>query len=138
MLFDLLILVFFEYPSGNAVFFFQAKSLSARNYAREMIRTLHMVDSNAATKTLQEAILANSIVSFQGIRGKAMATDLALELHNNDLKRERKNRSSSTQEQDAVLAQCALNGPYLGILRRAVLLWLRVPSKGYHPPNFNA
>ena len=34
--------------------FFQAKSLSARNYAREMIRTLHMVDSNAATKTLQE------------------------------------------------------------------------------------
>ncbi|MCJ1294518.1 hypothetical protein MMC34_006076 [Xylographa carneopallida] len=93
-----------------------------------------MVDSNAATKTLQEAMLANSIVSFQGVRGKALATDLALELHNNDLKRERKNRSSSSQDQDTVLAQCALNGPYLGVWRRAVLLWLGTPSDGYHPP----
>ena len=79
-------------------------------------------------------MLANGIVSFQGVRGKAMATDLALELHNNDLKRERKNRSSSSQEADTVLAECALNGPYLGVLRRAVLQWLRTLSNGYHPP----
>jgi hypothetical protein len=99
---------------------FQSKVGRKHAYARELIRQLHLIDSPAATKELQDAILINSLVNLRGEKGKAFETDRLLELHNLTLRTFFKERSSSTQEDNDLLEQCSLNGPYFKLLQTKI------------------
>ena len=99
---------------------FQSKVGRKHAYARELIRQLHLIDSPAATKELQDAVLVNSLVNLRGEKGKTFETDRLLELHNLALRTFFKERSSSTLEDDDLLVQCSLNGPYFKLLQTKV------------------
>jgi hypothetical protein len=84
---------------------FQSKVGRKYTYARELIRQLHLTDSPAATKELQDAILINSLVNLRGEKGKTFETDRLLELHNLTLRTFFKEHSSSTLDDDDLLCR---------------------------------
>ena len=112
---------------------FQAPTSRAANYARELLRQIHLTDSGAASPELQRAVLINGLVNLHGRRGCSFETDRLLELLNNTLKHFQKERSSFSKESDSLLEQWALNGPYLENLKSKVEQVLGLRSSARHP-----
>lgn len=112
----------------------QAPSARKPKYAREMLRQLHIFDTEAADPQLQEAYLANALVNPRGLPQTFYEMDLLLEHQNGEFKRFRSDRGSSLQESDELFRVHALTVDSLQKLRRAMnkTITARV-HKGRHP-----
>lgn len=65
---------------------FQAPSANKPKYAREMLRQVHILDSNAADLVLCKAYIANALVNPQGLPHTFYEMDLVLEHQNRKFK----------------------------------------------------
>lgn len=120
----------------EACVMFQSPKGGKYNYARELLRVLHVTDSDAASKELQDAMLINSLVNMrtEGCNhGYTFETDRLLELHNLYLKTWKRDRKSSTQETEDLLRQCALSGVYLHDIKTTLQTRFSSLASGNHP-----
>lgn len=106
-----------KYALRDCMVMFQAKESGAPQYARELIRLVHLTDSEASAPELQRAVLANSLVNLHGESGNSFETDRLLELLNNVMKYFQKERSSFVHDSERLLTAWALNGPFLAHLK---------------------
>lgn len=65
----------------------QAPSVNKPKYAQEMLRQMHIIDSNAADLVLQNAYIANALVNPRGLPHTFYEIDLLLEHQNGEFKR---------------------------------------------------
>jgi hypothetical protein len=98
---------------------FQAPSGAAGNYARELIRYLNWVDTDATEKELQDAILANALVNPGGRKDSFYPFDRHLE-HLNLQIRNSLNDHRAAFDRSAFISRAALNSPYHQIVKDAV------------------
>ncbi|MCJ1360880.1 MAG: hypothetical protein MMC33_010889 [Icmadophila ericetorum] len=113
---------------------FQAKSGGKHAYARECIRQLHVIDSEAATKEFQDAILINCLVNVDGHKGRAFETDRLLELHNLVLPTFFREKGSSSLPVEDLLAQCSLTGPCFDELTKKMRYTFAAVHSNRHSP----
>lgn len=106
-----------RYAIRDCMIMFQAKAGAAPQYARELIRLLHLTDSEAASPELQRAVLTNGLVNLHGLPGHSFETDRLLELLNNALKYFQRERSSFVHDSDRLLRHWAINGPFFARLK---------------------
>ena len=112
---------------------FQAKAGGAPSYARELLRTIHITDSDGAAVELQRAVLINSLVTMQETPGHAFETDRLVEFLNAKLKTFQKERSIFTKNSDEQLADWALCAPVLSALKTTFETSFGVPNAAGHP-----
>ena len=94
---------------------------------------LHVTDSSAASKELQDAMLLNSIVNLRGEKDTSLETDRLLELLNNSLKAFQHERSYYSKQSDILLQNWALNGPYFDKVKVVVESSFRRLNSDRHP-----
>ena len=94
---------------GECTILLHAPQGGKTRYARELLRFIHLVDSDAATPELQNAILANCLDNLRRRSDSHMAKDLLLELQNGAMKEEKRARESSTKIIEVLLDQASLN-----------------------------
>lgn len=85
-----------------------------------MLRQLYIIDTVAADPILQQAYLANALVSPQGFASSYYEMDLLLEHQNGAFKRFRSDRGSSLQDTDQTFRQHALSVDALTKVRRVM------------------
>lgn len=98
----------------------QAPAANKPKYAREMLRQLHIIDTNASDPILKQAFLANALVNPQGRKDSFYEVDLLLEHQNGEFKRFRSDRGSSLQETDEMFKLHALSVDALAKVRRVM------------------
>lgn len=99
---------------------FQAPSANKPKYAREMLRQVYILDSNAADLVLYKAYIANALVKPQGLPHTFYEIDLILEHQNRELKRFQADRGSLLQERDEMFKLHLLSMDALSKIRRAM------------------
>jgi len=99
---------------------FQSKQASTGNYARDLIRYLHWVDSSATDKVLQDSILSSALINPSGRPDGFIPVDRHLEALNGDIRTHMMDdRSSYSKEAAAGFIQkkkrimISSNQPYL-------------------------
>ena len=105
---------------GECAVLFQAKSGRKPKYARELLRMVHMIDTDASSPSLQKAVLAGCLDNLRGLQNSHLAKDLLLELHNGFLKQNKSTRQSSTKDIPAFLDQTSLNSALMQQNRSSV------------------
>lgn len=88
---------------------FQTPSARKPNYAKEMLRQLHIIDTKAADLLLQEAYLANALVNLRELPHTFYEMDLLLEHQNGEFKRFRSDRGLFLQKTDQMFRLHALS-----------------------------
>ena len=114
---------------------FLSREARSPKYSRALLYTLHLVDSPAADKRLQDYVLANSLVNLQGKEDTNFELDRLLELHNGKLKKFQKERTNfATDRRDEVLQRWALIGPMLDRLQDSIERPFGEHYAGEHAP----
>ncbi|KAL8926613.1 MAG: hypothetical protein Q9172_001712 [Xanthocarpia lactea] len=117
----------------EACIIFQAPEGQTTNYGPELLRLMHLYDSEAAHPDLQRAMLVNSLVNLRGTRGKTFEVDRLVEFLNAAVAIARKDRTNSTKTTHDLLREITLVVPYmLEVKRKVDDLWGR-PRSGEHP-----
>jgi len=108
---------------------FQAPSGAKGNYAREMIRYLHLVDSKAVDDKLADYILLNALVNPSGRADGWYPVDQHLEFINLDIRNGLADRRSSYDKVEWIKSN-VLNIPFLRELQRGIESTFGIPQ-GY-------
>lgn len=87
----------------------QAPSARKPKYAKEMLRQMHILDTNAADPILCRAYIANALVNPRGLPFTFYEMDLLLEHQNGEFKQFRSDRGSFLQETDEMFKLHALS-----------------------------
>lgn len=122
-----------RYVLRKVTVMFQAKVAATPNYAKALLRMMHLVDSPAATKELQDAVLSNGLVNLQGESNTNFEVDRLLEMLNLNLKTFQRERSHFSPNSDQLLENWALNAPYLLRLRETFEFVFGSITTGRHP-----
>jgi hypothetical protein len=94
--------------------------LKQHKYAYEMLYFKRLISTPAATKPLQLAILANSLINLRGQPDSWFETDRLVELHNGKMKDILRTRRTSSITLDYLFEYCSLNSSFLKDLQRHV------------------
>ena len=113
---------------------FQAKEANASNYAPELLRLMHLYDSEAADLILQEAMLINGLVNLSGKPGKSFEIDRLVEFLNGMVALVRRDRISSTKPISELLREVTLSAPYMLELKQRLEAQFGKPRSGDHLP----
>ena len=114
---------------------FQAKEARKHLYGPELLRLLHLYDSLAADRVLQEAMLINGLVNLSGQRDKNFEMDRLNEMLNAMMAIGKRDRLSSTKPLKDLLDQIALTAPYMQKLKQKVDGQFGKIRSTNHPPN---
>jgi hypothetical protein len=110
---------------------FQASSGGKGNYGREMIRYLHLVDSNAVTKEVADYILLNALVNPSGSVDGWYPMDQHLEFINLDIRNGLTDRRSSYDKGEWIRSN-VLNIPFTQELKRGIETTFGTTQGGRH------
>ena len=113
---------------------FQAKEGHTFNYGPELLRLMHLYDSDAAEPELQRAMLANSLVNLQGKYGKAFEIDRLVEFLNGFVAVVRRDRTNSTRPVSELIRSAVLSAPYMMEVKRTLEKRFGKSRSGEHPP----
>jgi hypothetical protein len=111
---------------------FQAPSGRKGNYAREMIRYLQLVDSEAVKSEVADYILLNALVNPSGKVDGWYPMDQHLEFINLDIRNGLSDRRSSYDKGEWIRNN-VLNIPFTRELRRGVEATFEATQQGRHP-----
>ena len=117
----------------EACVMFQAKEGQTTNYGPELLRLMHLYDSDASHPQLQRAMLVNSLVNLRGVYGKTFEVDRLVEFLNAFVAIVRKDRANSTKPMEELLRQIVLISPYMLELKRRLESQFGRPRSGEHP-----
>jgi uncharacterized protein DUF6589 len=101
-----------------ACFYFNGSK--QHNYAYETLYLFHLTCTEAADPCLQQAILANGLINWQGKDNTWWETDRGVEVHNGNMKAIIRGKRTSNQDLDYLFDYCALNSAFYSRLRGAL------------------
>lgn len=111
---------------------FQSKQAQAGNYARDLIRYLHWVDSSATDKVLQDSILSSALVNPSGRPDGFIPVDRHLETLNGEIRIHMMD-SRSSYNKEAYIRTVSLNQPFYQMLKVIVERRFGTYYSGFHP-----
>jgi hypothetical protein len=111
---------------------FQSKQASTGNYARDLIRYLHWVDSSATDKVLQDSILSSALINPSGRPDGFIPVDRHLEALNGDIRTHMMDDRSSYSK-EAFIRTASLSQPFYQMLKAIVEGRFGTYCSGFHP-----
>ena len=112
---------------------FQAKAARSENYGPELLRLLHICDSEAASARLRRAIIKSMLVNLAGKDGKTFEVDRLVEFLNRMVSITKKARISSTKPTEDLLRQITLTAPYALRVKAILEQTFGRRYSGHHP-----